>query len=177
MSIQPSTKQKIGIEKGKIKYIAKQRNLTYDQVLTLIRNILQETLNNTIEDLEKWIKKKVPKRTGQLRDSLIKNLHSSRVVKGIARLIMGTNIDYAEDVNEYSTQQVRHQGEVGYAYYYGHYGKIMLYDPEAIGHFWDFMRVYARTRILYNLKKAKEKYIGTKGTVLKSADLKEVKKK
>lgn len=176
MSITPSTKQTIGIEKAKIQYIAGKRNITYNQVLTLIRNILHETLDLTIKDLEGWIKKKVPKRTGQLRDNLIKNLHSSRVVQGIARLIMGTNIDYAEDVNQYTTQQVRHKGEVGYAYYYGHYGKIMLYDPEAIGHFWDFMRVYARTRILYNLAKVKKKYLAH-GTVLKSKDLAEVKKR
>lgn len=158
--------------------------------------MLHDILALTIDDLEAWIKKKVPKRTGKLRDSLIKNLHSSSVIGGILKLMMGTKVKYAEDVNDYTTQQVRHRNTKrehhwayydtksgrkryhpkAYAYYYGYHGEITLNDPEAIGHFWDFMRVYARTRILYNMAKVKKKYLA-QGTVLKSSDLAEVKKK
>ena len=57
-----------------------------------------------------------------------------------------------------TTKQVRHSGEIGYAYYYGEYGKIILNDPEAIGGFFDYLIEFAKERVLINLMKVKKKY-------------------
>lgn len=155
MSISPKTQFKIQVNKKYITYIAGNRNITAEEVKQTISDILSETLNITLTELEEWINKYVPKRTGQLRESLIRNLHSSRVKGMILRLILGTSLDYAEEVNEMSTAQVAHSGEKGYAYYYGNYGPIILNDPEAIGNFWDELLDFAKRRILINLTKAK----------------------
>ena len=163
---------KIGVQKAQIKYIAgKTKNLTYEQVLDIIISLLNEVLELTLTDMEEWIKKYVPKRTGQLRDNLLRNIRSSRVRNGILRLIIATSIDYAAKVNEMTTAQVRHagtdrehSGKKAYAYYWGHYGPITLDDPKAIGNFFDNLVEYAKDRVLINLAKMKHKY-----TIMKSA--------
>ena len=166
MSLRPKTRSKVGVKKDHIRYIAGQHdNLTYEQVLALIEKMLMEILNLTLGNLELWIETHVPKRTGQLRDNLLRNLKSSRVRDGIMRLIIGTNIDYATDVNQMSTAQVRHSGtwrehsgKKAYAYYYGHYGPIYLEDPEAEGNFFDKLIEFAKERITINLARTKAKY-------------------
>ena len=150
----------MGLSDTEIKYIAGSYELTYDEVLDQVQELLKDILQNTTIELIEWIKKKVPKRTGQLRHSLIANLESSRVQKGLMRIILGTNIDYAKFVTDMSTSQVAHSGEVGYAYYYGNYGRITLNDPEAIGHFFRELIFYAKERTQLNLAKAKAKYFG-----------------
>ena len=159
-SLVPKTRIKIGISNIEIKHIAASYDLTYEEVLEQIQEMLKEVLYFTIGELKTWIKKKVPKRTGQLRDNLIANLDSSRVKKGLMRLILGTNISYAEFVTNMTTSQVRHSGEIGYAYYYGHYGRIVLNDPEAIGDFFRELIYYAKERIQMNLSKAKARHLG-----------------
>lgn len=157
---------KIGVKKAQIKYIVgKSKNLSYEQVLEIITSLLQEVLELTLTDLEVWIKKYVPKRTGQLRDNLLKHIHSSRVRDGVLRIIIATSINYAEKVNEMTTAQVRHSGtdrehsgKKAYAYYWGHYGPIYLDDPEAIGNFFDVLAEYAKDRVIMNLAKMKSKY-------------------
>jgi len=155
------TPVKIGLSKDQIEYIARGSNYTYEEVLDIIRAILTDTLNGVTADIEQWIDKAVPKRTGQLRDNLKANLKSSNVQKGLLRIILRTHVDYASDVNQMSTSQVRHHGEVGYAYYYGHYGKIILSDPSAEGNFFDKMITFARERIAVNLVQAKNNNLGT----------------
>ena len=157
---------RIGVQKAQIKYIVgKTKGLTYEQVLSIIKSLLEEVLELTLTDMEEWIREKVPKRTGQLRDNLLKNIRSSRVKKGVLRLIIATSIDYAKEVNEMTTAQVRHSGTTrehsgkkAYAYYYGHYGPITLDDPEAIGNFFDILVEYAKDRVLINLAKMQSKY-------------------
>ena len=160
MSMNPATRAQAGVRKAEIKYIIKHTNLTYQQVVDVITNILDHTLAATMKDLKAWINKYVPKRTGQLRDSLKKNLESSRVVNGIMRIKLGTHLNYAPAVNLFSTSQVRHRGEIGYAYYYGHYGRIVLNDPLAIGSFWDKILLYITQRARTNLIAAKRVYLG-----------------
>lgn len=157
---------KIGVQKAQIKYIAgKNKNLSYEQVLEIIITLLEEILELTLTDLEEWIEKYVPKRTGQLRDNLLRNIRSSRVRNGVLRIIIATSIDYAEKVNEMSTAQVQHEstdrehsGKKAYAYYWGHYGPIILDDPDAIGSFFDELTEYAKARVIINLSKMKSKY-------------------
>ena len=122
----------MGLSVTEIRYIAGSYDLTYDEVLEQVQELLKDILQNTTIELIAWIKKKVPKRTGQLRQSLLDNLESSQVQKGLMRIILGTHLNYAKFVNEMSTSQVAHSGQMGYAYYYGNYGKIVLLDPDAI---------------------------------------------
>ena len=167
MSISPSTKIKVGLPVVEIKYLAKQNQLTYQQVLTLIHDMLLYVLDELIFELKIWINTKVPKRTGQLRESLIKNLESSRVKGGLMRLILGTHVSYAEDVAEMPTSTVRHSGEKGYAYYYGNYGKITLDDPRAIGNFWEELLKYAKERAMSTLQRAIDEYFKGTGKLMK----------
>lgn len=175
VSLRPKTRERAGARAPELRYIAKKRPLTYEQVKTLVNNLLREVLDSVVRELEEWIRSRVPKRTGQLRDSLLANLSSSRVVGGVLRLILGTSLDYAEYVDDMSTAQVRHSGEEGYAYYYGHYGRVALDDPQAVGNFFGRLRDYASRRVSANLAKAKARYLGP-GAPLRSSDLAEVRR-
>lgn len=126
--------------------------ITYAAAVAFIDTILRAALSRTIDDLDKWIDEFVPKRTGQLRESLKANLRSSRVIQStLLKLYFGTHLDYADFVNDMTTSQVAHTGEIGYAYYYGHYGRITLNDPNAIGSFFDEMINYARIALRANI--------------------------
>lgn len=157
---------KIGIQKARIEYIVgKTKGLNYEQVIEIIKSFLEEILELTLVDMEAWIETYVPKRTGQLRDNLLRNIRSSRVRDGVLRIIISTSIDYAEKVNEMTTAQVQHEGtdrehsgKKAYAYYYGHYGPITLNDPDAIGSFFDELVAFAKERVFMNMAKMKSKY-------------------
>lgn len=158
---------KIGLPVIKIKYLAKNNELEFEEVLALFHNMLLYVLDELLFELRIWIKTKVPKRTGQLRDNLLKQLDSSRVKKGLMRIVLGTNIDYAPKVAEMTTAQVRHSGEKGYAYYYGEYGPIILDDPEAIGNFWEELMDYAQERTMVILQRAIDEYFAGTGKLIK----------
>lgn len=162
----------VGIDKSKIKYIAGNLNLNYQQVVQLIQDVLRETLTLTIQDLEIWIGQPqdsdghVPKRTGTLRKTLLDWLHGSNVYEGIMRLILRTDLPYASDVNAMTTSNVRHLGEKGYVYYdnqFGIRGPVILDDPRAEGNFFDKFVDFAKERIKVNLVKAKNQYLGMPG--------------
>lgn len=166
-----------GIKKVDIRNIARGNpQLTEREVEGIVINILIETFSLTMVGLKNWILKFVPKRTGQLRDNLVKNIQSSRIKNLKMILIIRTSIDYAERVNAYATSNVRHKNAkrehyvdyttkkgkrhrpYAYAYYYGHYGRIKLNDPQAIGGFFDKMIIFAIKSVLFNLDKIKRKY-------------------
>ena len=159
---------KTGLPVIKIRYIAKNTDLTFPEVLALFHNMLLYTLSQLTNELRKWIKTKVPKATGQLRQSLLDNLESSSVKKGLMRIVLGTHVSYAPDVAEYTTEQVRHNKEVGYAYYYKKSGRIILNDPEAIGDFWNELMKYANERTRFILTHAINKYFKGTGKLIKT---------
>ena len=162
-SMQPGTKVKVKVPKAQITYMVKNSKYSYVQILQLIQLILQDVLDDTKTALEIWIDSKVPKRTGQLRAMLKLWMGGSNITKGLMRLVMGTNLKYVEDVDDYTTSQVRHSGEVGYVYYpniFGIRGKVILNDPRAIGGFWDKMIEFAKEEIDKNLIRAKNKHLG-----------------
>jgi len=159
---------KIGLPVVKIKFIAKKSELDYEEITILFHNMLLYVLDELLFELRAWINTKVPKRTGQLRDNLLKNLKSSRVKKGLMRLVLGTNIDYAPKVAAMSTSQVRHSGEKGYAYYYGEHGPINLNDPQAIGDFWNELMKYAKERTMIILQRAITEYFKGTGRLIKT---------
>jgi hypothetical protein len=172
-----SEKVKIGLTKDQIQYIVRNSTYTYQEILDIIQAILKDTLAGVIKDLEQWIDKGVPKRTGQLRHFLKEWLHGSNVTKGILRIILKTNLEYAAAVNQMSASQVRHHGEVGYVYYdniFGKRGKIILSDPSAEGNFFDKLYEFAKQRVAVNLVQAKNSNLGTgKGTLTTLGKVKE----
>jgi len=159
---------KVGLPVIKIKYLAKGNELSFEEVLALFHNMLLYVLDELMAELRIWINTKVPKRTGQLRDNLLRNLESSNVKKGLMRIVLGTDIQYAPDVAEMSTVQVRHSGEVGYAYYWGKHGKLILDDPAAIGNFWEELIKYAKEKKMSILDRAINEYFAGTGTLIKS---------
>ena len=156
-----------GIPVIQIKYLAKNTEVDYEDIVVLLHNMFLYVLDELLFELRIWITTKVPKATGQLRDSLLRNLESSTVKKGLMKLVLGTNIDYAPKVAEMSTRQVRHSGEKGYAYYYGEHGKITLDDPQAIGNFWEELMKYAQERTMFIMQRAIDEYFGGTGKLIK----------
>lgn len=165
----PKTRLKVGVNKAQIKYIAgRVDNLSYEDVKDIIENLLREVLNLTLGNIELWIEERVPKRTGQLQENLLRHLKSSRVSRGILRIVIGTAINYAADVNEMTTAMVRHHGtwrehsgKKAYAYYYGHPGNppvVFLDDPKAEGQFFEKLLTFAYDRVLINLARTAAKY-------------------
>ena len=157
-----------GLPVIKIKCIAKKTEVDYEDIVILLHNMFLYVLNELQFELRIWINTKVPKRTGQLRDNLLKHLESSKVKKGLMKLVLGTDIQYAPDVADYSTRQVRHSGEKGYAYYYGESGPIILDDPQAIGDFWEELLKYAKERTMSIMHRAIGEYFSGTGKLMKS---------
>ena len=162
MSLSPKTRFKIPLRAADIKYLVEGSEYTYDEIKELISDMLNDVLTQTLLDINIWIDYHVPKRTGKLRFSLKKNLQSSNVSRNILKLIMGTAVDYAKEVNKMTQGQVRHtgtnkenDGSWAYANYWGHSGRIYLDDPQAVGHFWDKLLSFTKERIIINLTKAK----------------------
>jgi hypothetical protein len=198
MSLKLKKQITIKTNQDRIKRIAGNIGISPRDFLSTIKLILDETLDKTIKDLKEWIYKYVPKRTGQLRDNLIKHIETSQYLsKGLLEIIIGTDLDYAQRVSQMSTRQVRHSSwfehaqrgkrpkkykrkkklkpKRAYAYYYGHHGRIFLNDPDAIGNFWNKLILFLQKRSLVNLNVAAQYYLG-KEKKLKTKKLFEVSK-
>jgi len=140
-------------------------------VVFIIRNILKELKETLFTELEVWINEKVPKRTGQLRQDLIDQLKESHIIEHTLHIILGTTIDYAEQVNAMNTAQVRHTGQIGYVYYWnpaGIRGRVILDDPRAIGNFWTHLLEFAKERAFINVAKIKAKYASTTNITIRN---------
>lgn len=166
----PRTYARVKGTEGLIKFIAgKRRFQTPEQVKTLAQGLLDEALNLTIQETKSWINTFVPKRSADLRVSLIKYLERSipplaaiGELRGI-RLILGAGaeINYAKYVDEMTTEQVRHSStwrehSGKRAYTKGH--RVFLHDPRAVGGYHDKMVDYARLRLQTNIAKAVYKF-------------------
>ncbi len=176
-----------GIKRPEIRKVAQGNPLLSErEVENIVVKILKETFQLVVRDVVKWINKFVAKRTGQLRENLILNLASSRTKNYTMVFVLLTSINYAEQVVNYKTSQVRHKnskrehytvtymrkgrgkkkigkGKVtkhpyAYANYGGHSGRITLNDPQAITNFFTMMVRYTVKSILINLKIIKRKY-------------------
>lgn len=164
MSARPRTRARIPITKDKVGFIVGRTTLSTAQVKVLINQILEQALEATIEESTKWIGEGkqegkgagegfVPKATGKLRDSLIRNLESSSVTQRGLNLTIGTHIDYAPIVNNMPTSSLRHSGGKRWVNYYGEHGYISLSDPKAQHNFLQLLRLYSRGRLKKNVKK------------------------
>jgi hypothetical protein len=122
----------------------------------MIDNILQQALINTISKLTTWVMIYVPERTGRLKESLLYNLNKNSFVDSTHNLVLqiGTGVHYAKYVNRFSDVNVKHYNEIGYAYYNGYNGRILLNDPSAVGGYAGLMRMEARKILKQELSKA-----------------------
>lgn len=115
---------------------------TYDSDTLLLkyREILDYAVRSTMIPTIDWINTFVPKRTGQLRDDLIKWIKLNwKYNSGIMDLV--TSIEYATDIHgiaAHSGTWFEHSGAPAVANYYKHLGRIYLDDPEAL-EFWYFL--------------------------------------
>ena len=154
----PKERITIKIPAKQISYIAGKTKLSYEQVVSRIGEFLEFLKVKITEDLNAWIDRFVPKRTGQLRYMLKKWIEGSNIYKNVLRIIIGTNLPYASDVNAMVTSMVQHHGEKGYVYYpniFGIRGPVRLIDPEAIGKFFTELISYAEERTQVWISKAK----------------------
>lgn len=148
--ITPGTKIKIGLPTIEIRFLAKSNAMTYEGVKDVIHNMLLYVLEELTLELEIWINKYVPMKTGRLREDLLAELRKSYVKIGLMRIILGTYVSYAEDVADYSTFQVRHD-----------------IDPQAIGNFWVELENYAKERCINILQRAIDEYFAGTGKLMR----------
>lgn len=159
-----------GIRVGNLRKIAeKHESLEINHIRAIIENILEDTWKLVRRDLTWWITRFVPRMTGRLRRDLYKHLMDSYIRNHILRVFIQTSVDYAKRVNDFETHNVRHKGKkIKYR------GKtITLYDPHAIGHFFDIMVKFAIRIINRHLNTVKKKYASR--TQLKLKDMRIIK--
>jgi len=150
-----------------IKYLAKSNLVLYPDILLIFDDMLYYILDEIKVELIQWINSKVPKRTGQLRDLMINHLELSTIQNGILKLEIGSFVDYMTELNLMSTSQVRHFGEMGWAEYYGYNGEVWLYDPLAIGSFWDKFITFTLDRLTFIIHRAIDEFFTGRGKLMK----------
>ncbi|KKM73165.1 hypothetical protein LCGC14_1413280 [marine sediment metagenome] len=146
---------KYGVNKSEIKRIAKHNQyLTEGEVGNIINNILHELHAKVNLYLMRWILRFVPKMTGALRRDLLMHIRETIVKNHIIYFYIQTNLEYAIRVNKMPTRAVRHRGKkVEYKN-----REYTLWDPQAIGHFFDKLESYAFKIIPIQLRKIKNKF-------------------
>ena len=164
--IVPRTRAKVAVPEVDIKYILGHSKFTFEQVNAFIQKILNETLDLTVKETEEWIDEFVPKRSGDLIESLKKFLNKSKPptstageIRGV-RLILGVGaeVPYAKYVMDFTDEQVQHANT-----WREHSGKkayskgqpVLMNDPEARGMFFEMLLIYAVERLRTNLTKIK----------------------
>ena len=166
IKVVPRTRAYIPIKELDIKYVIGKSKLTYEQVVEFIMDIMNETLELTIKEIEEWIDEFVPKRSGDLREDLKEFLNKSKPPPTTVgelrnvRLILGAGKDvkYAKYVIEMTDAMVQHD-----ATWFEHSGKrayskgerVFLDDPHARGKFFEMMVIYGIERLRMNLSKIK----------------------
>lgn len=111
------------------------RYYTREELINILNEVLWATLKATKLDAINWINTFVPKRTGQLRDSLIDwiNARWIKTETGI-QISLGTDVIYAFEIEgdvRHAGTWFEHSGSPATAYYYNNYGKVYLDDPQA----------------------------------------------
>ncbi len=134
--------------------------LSIAEVKRLVRLIGTESVERLKIEGEQWLRDYVPRRTGQLRDNAILNLQSSGFRGGHVSLVLGSDIFYADYVNQMTDSQVQHHGEIGYAHYGGEDGRVRLNDPNAKGHWKTEFKRWASERLGEIIKEVTRDLVG-----------------
>ena len=162
----PRTRAWVKIADVDISCVIGKKKYTIPEVKAFIQKILDETLELTIAETEAWIDEFVPKRSGDLIESLKKFLAKSRPppsptgeLRG-ARLILGVGADiiYAKYVIDFRDDQVQHDSttrEHSGRKAYSKGSPVLLDDPNAIANYHDDMVAFAVERLKKNLSKVK----------------------
>jgi hypothetical protein len=156
--------QTISVSRDQIKIVAGKNHLTVEQTKELIQALLLFVLEQTVLEVEAFITKIVPVRTGELRNDLLLKLRHSKVQNFVLTIFLWSELPYAERVNRMSTYQVRHTGtwyenpnRRGYrARARDKYGTfVYLNDPTAQGNYFDKLVDFTRDRLMVNLARGK----------------------
>jgi len=135
-------------------YLNGKQYPSFEAARNAVRKMCLISLAQTKSNLELWIQKYVPKRTGQLQDNLLYFLSSSTTRYGRYEVQIKTDVPYAGDISgnvkHYQTW-LEHSGRWAKANYYNNWGMIFLHDPEAIVDWMDVLPQEARRELLDNL--------------------------
>lgn len=133
--------------------------INYTAIYDAIRQIITETFNNTVRRGENWIDLYVPKATGQLRESLKKQLRAPTNIPEMATKLLlrvHSNVKYLKYVANMGTQyKLAHtEPEQRWVNYYGPKRKITIYDPNAKHFFFTYLVIYMRRVVREELARA-----------------------
>ena len=144
-------KVQVGEQVPEILFLAKSNLLTYDNVLLTIQDMFQYVLEELSTLLTIWINTKVPKDTGLLRSDILNSLkNNSEVSIYMLKMLLNTDLEYAERVAAMDTFQVRH-----------------IVDPEAIGNFWMELELYTKEMLMTILQRSIDEYFGGIGKLIR----------
>lgn len=133
--------------------------INYTAVREAVQKILLQTFNETVREGEEWIDRHVPKATGQLRESLKKQLHArTNLPDGVKlKLTIGSYVRYLPHVATMSPTRYRLQHappETRRVNYYGPNRVVILNDPEARHYFFYQLIFYLRQVLRLKLARA-----------------------
>ena len=144
----------VGEQVPEILFLAKSNLLTYDNVLLTIQEMFQYVLEELSTLLTIWINTKVPKDTGLLRSDILNSLkNNSEVSIYMLKMLLNTDLEYAERVAAMDTFQVRH-----------------IVDPEAIGNFWMELELYTKEMLMTILQRSIDEYFGGIGKLIRGKE-------
>ncbi len=127
------------------------------------KNVFKDAMIATREDVITMINKIVPKRTGQLRDDLLKNVNTWKAEGEQVNMELQSSLPYAYNITgepAHSGTWYEHDGRPATAYYYNHDGSIYLDDPNAIIDWNIFLTDYIQETYNRYIRIYKDLYIG-----------------
>lgn len=169
----PKTRVQVRLNQQRYREIASLTHLPLAKVIRYGDDILEKSMQETINDVNKNIYKYVPGATSQLRDSLSKQLHHSRVSNNWLQMKFGTYVSYMKYVANMTESKLRHpkflkqkglirkrntrRGKKGsvirnpgiyrFVRYYGGPRWVLLNDPQAQKNFFTLLITYMKTQL------------------------------
>lgn len=173
----PRTQVELRLTQSKHREISRLTGIPLAQVIKHSSGIMARSMFETIKDMQKNIYKYVPKATGQLRDSLSKQLHNSTISNNWLQMKLGTYVHYMKYVANMKSGKLRHPkhirqkfsiyqrnskhgkkgsakrnpGQWRYVNYYGGKRWVRLDDPKAQTNFYSQLVLYMRTQLQKNV--------------------------
>ena len=143
----------------------KGKNYTHEELLIIVHEILQNTLISVKIETIDWIHTYVPKRTGQLRNSLIDWVNNNWFVDEHGLWAsMATDVEYATKITGLAAHHgtwYEHSGAPAYAKFGNkYYGRVYLDDPQAIAGWYQIIGSYIYDRFITTLQIYKENLLG-----------------
>ena len=118
--------------------IGNRRELTTEEVLGTIDDLMIHTKELTIENMHDEINRAVPMETGRLRNSIHSQLDTSFYQARRVNIILSPPVYYGKYVNNFKTSQVRHP-----------------IDPEAVGQYTKHLVIECKSRLSLNWELSK----------------------